>query len=167
MRNKCERATVKEIAWPSILTALAMGLFLLASLVWFSLEAAINVRNPSASLASTTEHIHTHIIEPIPSLVSQAASFAFVEHGPRTEPAILDEDEHDTAASDSTDFQGIVVFEQSGLSQEQIEELRQSFLDEVDIAFYGGGMGVITIISGERQGDAYRFLLVPVEPSAP
>ncbi|MFT5036442.1 MAG: hypothetical protein ACI9VM_000002 [Candidatus Azotimanducaceae bacterium] len=133
---------------------LSLCLFVLGNLLWVSLESDLET---SGILAGVSE-----IGSSFSDRIFQTASFAFIlsqndAPTPNTDLRVL----NDTPSSDPQ-FQGIVVFENEDMSAQAIDAVRESFSDEVRIDFEGDDTGVITPVFKDREGDDYRFLLVPV-----
>ena len=60
---------------------------------------------------------------------------------------------------------GIVVLEEEKSSTE-LEKIRASFSDEVEVDFNGEDTGVITPVFKKNKGEDYQFLLVPVDDAS-
>ena len=60
---------------------------------------------------------------------------------------------------------GIVVLEEEKSSAE-LERIRASFSDEVEVDFKGEDTGVITPVFKKSKGEGYQFLLVPVDDAS-
>ncbi len=60
---------------------------------------------------------------------------------------------------------GVVLFEERQ-SDTELERVRNSFSDEVEINFEGEDTGVITPIFKKHRGDEYQFLMVPVSDAS-
>jgi hypothetical protein len=64
--------------------------------------------------------------------------------------------------------QGLVVFPENGQTEDQIDSIKNSFSDDVNVTFDPDdpSTGVVTPVFRDRTGDAYRFVLVPVRNGA-
>lgn len=160
--SQMNSARNSSIAQTAILTAC---LFLLLNIFWFSYESKLNTTALFGGLSEIGSLLSDAVIEPIPEFVSQVASFAFVQDLERNSdlPETL-QVEQDSSGSDQSDFQGIVLFGEEEGDDEYIENVRESFSDEVQVDFDSEDSGVITPVFKERDGESYRFLLVPVKP---
>ena len=137
--------------------ALVACVFLFANIFWFSFESDLNTNQLFSGIGHIGNQLSEAVVEPIPNFFSQVASFAFVENGESVDV------ERNAAAThaDAENFQGVVIFEET-VTDERIAEVRDSFSDEVEVRFEGDDIGVVTPVFKEREGDDYRFLLVPV-----
>jgi len=62
---------------------------------------------------------------------------------------------------DDTKAKGIILFDEEQ-SEKELERIRASFSDEVEINFKNEDTGVITPVFLKHKGDNYQFLMVPV-----
>lgn len=60
---------------------------------------------------------------------------------------------------------GVVVFDET-ITEAEVEHMRASFSDEVDVVFESDDAGVITPVFQDGRGDEYRFLMVPVRDAS-
>jgi len=140
--------------------------FLFLNIVWFSLESKLNVQALFGGLTEIGGSLSEKVMAPIPDFLSQVASFAFVQ----SFDASAQKDDilptkQDAIDSSKSDFQGIVLFDEvEEVTAAYIDDVRESFSDEVQVEFDTDDSGVITPVFKERTGDSYRFLLVPVKP---
>lgn len=143
--------------------AVSLCLFIAASLVWFSVEENVRIARIAAGADEVVVMLKDRILSPIPAVISQVASYAFI-----TQTQVHDEVggasmvTSDTADSRSSDFQGVILVNGDTATQERIDELKESFSDEVRVEFENDETGLITPVFREVDGDSFRFLLVPV-----
>jgi hypothetical protein len=160
LQSHMSTSRVSALAQTSVL---AVSLFLFVNIVWFSFEEDISASNIVSGLSNIGSELSKNIFEPIPEFVTQTASFAFIQSD--AELAVVSSDSLESgsqASSDQSAFQGIVVFENDQVTPKAVDAVRESFSDEVRIDFEGDDTGVITPVFKDREGDDYRFLLVPV-----
>lgn len=69
-----------------------------------------------------------------------------------------------TSTSEAEVQSGVVLLPTS-TPAERLEEVRDSFSDEVRVELDGSDTGVVTPVFKESEGESYRFLLVPVAES--
>lgn len=60
---------------------------------------------------------------------------------------------------------GVVILEPTA-TEEQVQEVKQMFSDEVEVNFSDENSGVITPVFKESTDDSYRFIMVPVKDSS-
>jgi len=70
-----------------------------------------------------------------------------------------------TLPASTTLERGVVVLD-SGVSAEEIERIKASFSDEVEVEFTSEDQGIITPVFREGHGSEYQFLMVPVTDSS-
>lgn len=78
-------------------------------------------------------------------------------------PPVTDEEfvvQKQEAASDVLSASGLVVFD-GEVSPEQVDAVRESFSDQVEIDFDGSDTGIVTPVFRSGKGESYRFLMVP------
>ena len=70
---------------------------------------------------------------------------------------------------ESVPTSGLVVAPANEYSREDMERVRNSFSDEVEIAFDPNdpSVGVVRPVFREKKGEDYRFLIIPVESNTP
>lgn len=68
------------------------------------------------------------------------------------------------SGDDRTESPGVVVVPANEYTDSDLDAVRASFSDEVEVAFdpHNPDTGMVTPIFRERKGEAYRFLMVPV-----
>lgn len=141
-------------------------LFLVVHVFWFAAESRLNLDALVGGVSVVAERISQSVIEPIPDLFSQVAAYAFVAfQKDDTEIGDAVMFESDAVSSNDPDFQGVVIMEDGGAHQEYLDTIRSSFSDDVEVEFDAEDSGVIRPTFTERDGESYRFLLVPVNTS--
>jgi len=150
-------------------TIVSLCLFVFANLVWFSFEQDLRVDHIAFGATTVVASLSEQVLSPIPEVLSQVASFAFIVGGPEFGSGGMSEyvapSDVDAVDSENVDFQGVILLEDELMSADELQELRASFSDEVRVDFDDNHTGVITPVFKERDGDSYRFLLVPVSHS--
>lgn len=147
-------------------TILAASFFVFLNLAWISLESELNVKNISSGVSALIEDIGSVIAEPLVDVANQFASFAFVmqpDTSVQQSQSGSSEVVSNGASSAEPEFQGIVLLEDADATTAAIDSVRNSFSDEVNVQFDGSETGVVTPVFRKRDGESYRFLLVPVE----
>lgn len=142
---------------------LSIALFLLFNLAWFSFESRLHVANLADGVHTIFSDVTDHVSFSVPPFISQFASFAFIERSRESievQQEIMIDDV--IRPSDDEAFEGIIIFDDEDDIQ-AVEAVRESFSDEVQVEFDGEDTGVVTPIFQERDGESYRFLLVPVD----
>ena len=143
----------------------ATCLLLLTSLAWVSVESSLNFKNFSTALTDISEVLSVKLLKPIPSFVTQVASFALVENYDTSAwPSRVDEKIEANLDSSSVSYEGIVIFDKE-ITEADFEKVKQSFSDEVEVEFISDDSGSITPVFQARSSDSYQFLLVPIKHS--
>lgn len=135
----------------------AVAMFLVFNMLWFSYENRLSGSELLAGVGMITDHIQSVVWQPAVASVSQVASYAFIDT-PAESTIQVDE----IPSEKTPGFEGIVVVEEAVVSEEQIEAIRESFSDEVEVEFTEADSGVITPVFSEREGERYRFVVTPI-----
>lgn len=146
---------------------LSICLFLFSNIIWISFESHIDTHALIAGASEIRQKFSESIVASLPDFLSQPASFAFIHRTPKNLAQNQPSNTADTnrASSDQPEFQGIVLFNGTQVSDKQLNAVRKSFSDEVQVDFDSDDSGIVTPVFKERTGDSYRFLLVPVHAS--